>query len=59
MIDENNLTPEILETEIKDILENPDKIAKMRAGALSFAKTDAAYKIATAVVDIALSHERK
>ena len=59
VIDENNMTPEILETEIKDILENPDKIAKMRAGALSFAKTDAAYKIASAVVDIALSHEKQ
>ncbi|MES2059586.1 MAG: UDP-N-acetylglucosamine--N-acetylmuramyl-(pentapeptide) pyrophosphoryl-undecaprenol N-acetylglucosamine transferase [Patescibacteria group bacterium] len=58
VIDENNMTPEILETEIKDILESPDKISKMRAGALSFAKTDAAYKIAEQVINIALTHEK-
>ena len=39
--------------------KNPEKIAKMKAGALSFAKTDAAYKIAEQVVDIALSHESR
>ncbi len=58
VIDENNMTPEILETAIKDILESKDKIEKMKAGARAFAKTDAAYKIAEAVVDIALSHEK-
>ncbi len=58
VIDENNMTPEILEEQIKNILENPDKISKMRAGALSFAKTDAAYKIASTVIDIALKHEK-
>src|SRR3989344_527596 len=51
VVDENNMTSEILTTEIKDILENPDKKAKMRSGALSFAKTDAAYKIAEQVID--------
>jgi UDP-N-acetylglucosamine--N-acetylmuramyl-(pentapeptide) pyrophosphoryl-undecaprenol N-acetylglucosamine transferase len=57
VIDENNLTPEILSTEIKDILENPEKVKKMREGALSFAKTDASYKIAEQVIDIGLTHE--
>lgn len=58
VIDENNLTPEILSTEIKDVLENPDKIAKMKAGAVSFAKTDAAYRIAEEALDIMLTHEK-
>ncbi len=58
VIDENNMTPEILATEIKDILEDKDKIARMHAGALAFAKTDAAYKIAEQVIDIALVHEK-
>ncbi|MFA6050552.1 MAG: UDP-N-acetylglucosamine--N-acetylmuramyl-(pentapeptide) pyrophosphoryl-undecaprenol N-acetylglucosamine transferase [Candidatus Paceibacterota bacterium] len=57
VIDENNMTPEILATEIKDILEDKERIAKMRAGALAFAKTDAAYKIAEQVIEIALKHE--
>jgi UDP-N-acetylglucosamine:LPS N-acetylglucosamine transferase len=51
------MTPEILQTEIDDILLDSEKLKKMRAGALSFAKTDAAYKIAEQVIDIALKHE--
>ncbi len=58
VIDENNLTSEILATEIKDILESPERIQKMKDGARSFAKTDASYKIAEAVMDIAMAHEK-
>jgi UDP-N-acetylglucosamine--N-acetylmuramyl-(pentapeptide) pyrophosphoryl-undecaprenol N-acetylglucosamine transferase len=58
VIDENNLTPEILATEIKDIIESPERRKKMQDGAKSFAKTDAAYVIASQVVDIALTHEK-
>lgn len=58
VIDENNLTSEILITEIKDILESPERIQKMKDGARAFAKTDASYKIAEAVVEIGLSHEK-
>ena len=57
VIDENNLTPEILATNIKDILSDPERVKKMREAALAFAKTDAAYKIAEEAVGIALSHE--
>lgn len=57
VIDENNLTPEVLLSEIKNILENQTKIEQMKKGALSFAKTDAAYKIAEQIIDIAESHE--
>lgn len=58
VIDENNMTSEILATQVKDLMEDKDRLAKMRAGALSFAKTDAAYKIAKQVVEIALQHEK-
>lgn len=58
VIEENNLTPEILQTEINDILKNKDRYEQMRQGALSFAKPDAAFKVAEAILNIALSHER-
>lgn len=58
VIDESNLTPEILISEIENILNYPTKQEQMRKGALSFAKTDAAYKIAEAIIDIAISHEK-
>ncbi len=58
VIDENNLTPEILNTEINDIIANPDRIEKMKTAARSFAKTDAAYKIAEAVVNLGIEHEK-
>ena len=58
VIEENNLTPEILETEIRDILSNKERFERMKQGALSFAKPDAAKKVAEAIVAIALSHEK-
>jgi UDP-N-acetylglucosamine--N-acetylmuramyl-(pentapeptide) pyrophosphoryl-undecaprenol N-acetylglucosamine transferase len=58
VIEENNLTPEILQTEINDILSNKARSDRMRAGALAFAKPDAARKVADAIVAIALSHEK-
>ena len=57
VIDESNLTPEVLMSEIKNILKSDTKIEQMKKGALSFAKTDAAYKIAEQIIDIAESHE--
>lgn len=59
VIEENNLTPEILISEIKHILEDKGKLEKMKKGALAFAKTDSAYKIAEQIVDIAVSHEKE
>lgn len=58
VIEENNLTPEILITEINDILKNQERAKRMKAGALSFAKPDAAQKVAEAIVEICLSHEK-
>ena len=58
VIEENNLTPEILVSEIKHILEDKNVVEKMKRSALSFAKTDSAYKIANQIIDIAISHEK-
>jgi len=58
VIDENNLTSEILVAEIDDILSSPERTQKMKDGAKAFAKTDASNKIAEVAVDIALSHEK-
>lgn len=58
VIDESNLTPEILVSEIENILNYPAKQEQMKKGALSFAKTDAAHKIAEEIIEIGLSHEK-
>ena len=57
VIEENNLTTEILLSEIEKILSNPELQAKMAAAAKAFAKPDAAKKIAEQIIDIALTHE--
>ncbi len=59
VIEENNLTPEILTDQIKKIISNPEKLKKMREAALAFAKTDAAYVIAEQIINTALKHERQ
>lgn len=58
VIEENNLTPEILSAEIENILTYPERIERMKKGALSFGKTDAAHKIALAAIETALTHEK-
>ncbi len=58
IIEENNLTPEILITEIENIITNKERSERMRQGALHFAKTDAARKIAEVALDITLTHEQ-
>ncbi len=57
VIEENNLTPEILVAQIKNLMNDPERLRKMRESALSFAKTDAAYKVADELINIALKHE--
>lgn len=58
VIEENNLTPEILTTEINDILKDENRFKKMREGALAFAKPDAAEKLAQVIMQICLAHEK-
>ncbi len=55
VIEEPNLSPHILVSEIKVILENPNKYLDMAKAAKIFAKPDAAEKIARGILELALS----
>ena len=57
VIEEGNLTPSILSSEIVKLLSNKDKLKTMSANALAFAKSDAAETIANEIVKMGLSHE--
>ncbi|HVW82714.1 MAG TPA: UDP-N-acetylglucosamine--N-acetylmuramyl-(pentapeptide) pyrophosphoryl-undecaprenol N-acetylglucosamine transferase [Candidatus Paceibacterota bacterium] len=57
VLEEGNLTPHLLVSEIKRILGDRDLAAKMAAAGKSFVDADAAAIIAKEAVDIALSHE--
>ncbi len=57
VIEENNLTTEILLSEVEKILSDPKLQEKMSTAAKAFAKPDAAKKIAEQIIDIALTHE--
>lgn len=57
VIEQNNLTPGLLISEVNRILGNKDIAEKMSASARAFARTDAARAVAEALLDIALSHE--
>lgn len=57
VIDETNLTPHVLISEIDKIMNNKEKMGKMKEAALSFANRDAAEKIADEAIKIAQSHE--
>lgn len=58
VIEEINLTPHVLASEIDRIIEHPDLQKKMKAGALQFAHKDAADTIAREVIRIGLSHTK-
>ncbi|MCE9644197.1 UDP-N-acetylglucosamine--N-acetylmuramyl-(pentapeptide) pyrophosphoryl-undecaprenol N-acetylglucosamine transferase [Candidatus Parcubacteria bacterium] len=58
IIEQRNLTPVILESEIERILGDAPKAAAMSAAASKFAKKDAAETIAREILNIALAHER-
>ena len=57
VIEQNNLTPGLLVSEVDRILTNPQLINKMKEAARKFGRPDAAKTIANALVDIALQHE--
>ncbi|MDO8521447.1 MAG: UDP-N-acetylglucosamine--N-acetylmuramyl-(pentapeptide) pyrophosphoryl-undecaprenol N-acetylglucosamine transferase [bacterium] len=57
IIEEQNLKPELFFSVITSIMENAEKQSIMIAGAKSFAKTDAAEKIAQALLSIASKHD--
>ena len=57
VVEEMNMTANILSSEIEKVTEDKAGYAIMAQNAKAFAKPDAAMKIARALVDIALSHE--
>lgn len=57
VIEENNLTPEILLSEIDRLITNKDILKDMTEGAKSFAKLDAGRLIAKEIIDTLIKHE--
>ncbi len=58
VIEEANMTGNIFASEIERIIENKEVSLEMSKNAKAFSKGDAAMKIARAIVDLALSHEK-
>jgi len=58
VVEEANMTANILSSEIDRIIEDKENYKIMAQNAKDFAKPDAAMKIARVLVDLALSHER-
>lgn len=56
VIEERNLTDDILLAQIKKILTDPTKQKEMRAATEKFAKKDAAHKIAREIVNLAIKY---
>jgi len=57
VIEDENLTPHLLASEIQRIINNPELGKRMALGAVGFADPDAARILAGEVLAIALSHE--
>jgi len=58
VVEENNLTPHLLQAEIDRLMENPADRAKMSAAAKAFARTDSANLIGQEILAIGLEHEK-
>lgn len=58
VIEESNVTANILSSEIEKIVENKNDWEQMAKNAKAFSKPGAALKIAHALIDMALSHEK-
>lgn len=58
VIEEDNLSTTVLMLEIDRIIEDPEEREIMKKAAKEFHKPDAARKVARALVDIGLSHEK-
>jgi UDP-N-acetylglucosamine--N-acetylmuramyl-(pentapeptide) pyrophosphoryl-undecaprenol N-acetylglucosamine transferase len=57
VIEENNLTPNLLISEIQRLIDHPDIREKMKQAGLAFAKPEAARMIAELLLSIGVSHE--
>lgn len=58
VIEEKNLSANILFAQIENLMSNKEEHARMHLGALSFAKPDAARIIAEELISIGLEHEQ-
>jgi len=58
VIEENNLRPSILLSEINRLFDEPDTMAEMKKACQNFAKPEAGQTIAREILNLALSHER-
>jgi UDP-N-acetylglucosamine:LPS N-acetylglucosamine transferase len=58
VLEEENLTPHILASEVRRISNDPELAKRMAAGAAGFTDPDAARILANAVLSIALAHEQ-
>jgi UDP-N-acetylglucosamine--N-acetylmuramyl-(pentapeptide) pyrophosphoryl-undecaprenol N-acetylglucosamine transferase len=58
VIEEENMTANILSSEIERMIADKEELEEMVRSAKAFNKPDAASKIARALVDMALSHEK-
>jgi UDP-N-acetylglucosamine--N-acetylmuramyl-(pentapeptide) pyrophosphoryl-undecaprenol N-acetylglucosamine transferase len=56
VIEENNLTPHVLVSEIKIFLSDKNKLESMKQAAKNFSKPDAARKIAQEIINIGMEH---
>ena len=54
MLEENNLTPHILLAQIDKILGSQEKVEKMKQGAASFARPNAADAIAQEIITLGI-----
>lgn len=57
VVEQANLTPNLLVSEIERLMELPTEMAEMAQKAAAFARPDAAQKIAREILDVALEHE--
>lgn len=58
VVEQANLTPHLLVSEIDRLMENTDERARMVEAAGRFAQPEAARKIAREILDLALEHEK-
>ncbi len=58
VIEENNLSPAVISTEIDRVIENPELWQKMSTSARAFSPLDAGEKIAQELLAIGISHEK-
>ncbi len=58
VIEENNLSPAVISTEIDRVIENPELWQKMSVSARAFSPLDAGEKVAQELLAIGISHEK-